>query len=127
MQKYKKDRLFEKLDFLRQENIIEEEFKVLKEIELFYSSDPRLPSLIDQFQSKVGSPYNHKKTGGCFNDEMERLEAPSPGDKKLASLWLAACSEIVDKNPASSYNFAIMFYFMGCYEEATNYGAKNSS
>ena len=36
----------------------------------------------------------------------------------MAAILLSACSEIVDKNPSASYNFAIMFYFMGCFEEA---------
>tara|TARA_B100000749_G_scaffold280891_1_gene280374 strand:+ start:154895 stop:155941 length:1047 start_codon:yes stop_codon:yes gene_type:complete len=123
----KKNKLFEKLDFLRQEQIVEEEHKALKEIELFYPDDPRVPGLVNEFKQRWARHKSTKKPLSVFNDDIERLEVPTVGEKKTASLWLEACSKVVDKNPDASYNFAIMFYFSGCYEEALIMGKRTKA
>ncbi len=110
---HRKFELLEKINFFKSEKLFDQEKITLQQLEQEFPNHLGIDSLISDCQNRsaayVLNQQNFKKPWGDF----ERPLPLTSEEDKLLSLFEKELNLLCKKKPQSSYNFALLFYFLG--------------
>ena len=122
---FKKQELIDKLEFLKNEKLIEEEKKTLEQMKLEYPNEKQfLSQYQDEFQWRWSAHVLSKKKV-IQRTELKQETLTADQQKFLNNLEKEALQQVV-KSPENGLHFCMMFYFMDQYALALNILQKSS-
>lgn len=114
------DTLKEKLQFLTEQRMVEQEQEVLELLIKLAPNDPDVKKADQQFKERWARHLITKK-GSLPTAEarmLERWTSPlSSAEQAWVQFQFSEIQKITDNNPASSYDFALFFGFMEAFTE----------
>lgn len=127
----KQQELIDKLEFLKNEKLIEEERKTLEQIELEYPNEKQfIKQYKNEFQWRWAAHVLAQKKV-VQRTELKK-EAESPEHQAFLQILEKEALQQIIKKPESGLHFCMMFYFMEQYETAlyilqrSNQGSQNA-
>lgn len=114
---FKKQELIDKLEFLKNEKLIDEEQKTLQQLELEYPNEKQfIEKYNEEFQSRWSEHVLSQKKI-AYKTKL-KIREDSPEAIKFINLLEKEVEQQVVKKAENAIHFCMMFYFMDLYELA---------
>lgn len=118
----KKQVLKDKLEFVRNSRMYDEEEKVLAEIQTLFPDEPEFASDRDSFELRfareVIAKSNHTHATDPTQDLVWKIEKLSPEQQTSKGLIVERAKEMAKENPRLAYDLAVCLHFMDFNAEA---------
>lgn len=114
-----KQRLYEKLEYVRANRMIEQEEKLLDELAQKYPDDENIQIEKENFAQRWARAVIAKKTSEGLFHQDEQVEAPhTEQETAVAQAITGAMKDLASLKPKMAYDFAIGLYFLEFYEKS---------
>jgi len=116
----KKEALKEKLGFLANHRMIEEEEKVLQLLLRMFPEDSEVQAHHLQFQERWAREVLANQRQSHFSSELiQRASVKwTAKEEELLKVWLEEAEKLSRQRPALAYHFTMFFYFIEAYTQA---------
>lgn len=121
-QKSRREELYEKLEYVRAQRMIEQEEKLLDALEALDPADPILPQARKEFRERWARHVIAEKSRALFDEEFFEAELPLTEEEKTWTHQFGQLvEEIVIARPALAYDMSIGFYFLELFNHALRF------
>lgn len=111
--------MFDKLEFLQNQRMIEEEERLLNRLDQLYPQDPEVIRRRNEFQERWARHLiSEKALQALQHDLFEKRLALSKDDLEWADRLTETLEECLRDHPQQAYNFSIGLNFIELYEHA---------
>lgn len=116
----RRDELFERLQFYRNERMLLEEQKTLAIIQRFFKDDPELPSFLEDFNDRWARHVIAEaglKQLDTYENESQNAEL-DVDQWPMAHVLLDETTQLVEANPDRAYDLSLLFWFLELFPQA---------
>lgn len=115
-----KEHLYEKLNFQRNNRMIEQEKETLKEIIRLFPDDPEAQKELEGFKEKWARELiNKQQIPNKIEKFLKQASEGNTDEQTLIKSMVNAIIERAGKQPQDAYNLSLALFFMELYEAAT--------
>lgn len=117
----KKQALKDRLEFMRNNRMYDEERKVLEEIQVLFPDEPEFKSDRNSFELRWAREVIAKSSTSVTDPTQDlawKIEKLTPEQQSSKSLIVARAKELAHENPRLAYDLAVCLHFMDFNSEA---------
>ena len=115
----KKRKLLDKLEYIRAQRLLEEESKLLKELNALDPDDPTVAQWMDDYRWRwAREVINRTRTSEPLQSQISPTLTFTEDEKTFLQLLFAQVEEILQNDKSMALDFAVMFYFFDDIEKA---------
>lgn len=110
----RKVKLIEKLDFLRQQRLVEQQQEVIDQLQTFFPDDLEVQQIQKHYRQTWARHIIHRNRRPDQDDKIDPLpqNQVSLEEEQWIQSLVVTCQEKLNKNPTLSYDLALLFYFL---------------
>lgn len=118
-EKTRREELYEKLEFVRAQRMIEQEDKILKQLELIDPNDPVVLKARQDFDERWARHIIAEKARAMFDEEFVDPEVHLTEDEsRWADEFAQVAEEVLQSRRHMAYDLSVAFYFLELFNHA---------